>query len=477
MNITFNRHHQRAQVPHPTDNPKAQAITDGVNKLLLKNVKLGDILKVEIIDILNKQITGILPDGTVFEAKLDQPLEFYIGQQVAFKVKDILGKQIHMELAPQGEEGQQKSDVAINNILKQLDIPVTEDAQDAVKFLMQKMLPVTKDSIKQIEFGLKSSQLPIDSLLTMLENEIPIIPSTVKQMEGYKNGEIKLQGQLEVMMENIGASHDVEVLVETHKLLKSAKEQIGQIGQHLSEQAEGPEQVPGKETIETNKQILSKDFDFSPETTGIKDIFELKTQITTLFKETFFIDPAKLKDNSDPKLEKINELYKEVYKLADKLEKLEEKLPEEQKTQLYSDIKSNIEFLTIANKYDTMLHIPLVIQDQLKHGELYIFNKKKSDKKSYHEASMLISLETVSLGTVESFIKKYNKQISVQFKTDDKLIENILKNKIGLLKNSLKDKGYDLISTSYIPSTQPFTVKEETASEKDPGRYRFDTKA
>ena len=499
MNISFNRQHYRAQM-QPADNPKAQAISDGINKLLLKDVKLGDLLKVEIIDSLNKQITVMLPDGTIFEAKLDQPLDFYIGQQVSFQVKDIIGKQIHMELAAQADPGQQETNVDINNILKQLDIPLTKDAQEAIKLLMQKMLPVNKDSIKQIEFGLKSSQLPIDSLLSMLENEIPIIPATIKQMEAYKNGEIKLQGQLEVMMENIIASDDIEVLDQMHKLLLSTKEQVGQVGNNPAlEEAQSPKQAPeqtqvqaqtkeqiqnqltdpaqAKETIDQGKPLVQKPLELSQESLLNKDINLLKKEIINLFKESFFIDPSQVKDKLDTKLEKINEVYKEIYKLADKLEKAEEKLPEPQKIQLYSDIKSNIEFLAIANKYDTMLHIPLVIQDQFKHGELYIFNKKKSGKKGYHEASMLISLETISLGTVETFIKKYNKQVTVQFKTDNEEIENIIKNKIQLLTTSLKEKGYELISASYIPNTQPFSVKGETAKSKDASRYRFDTKA
>ncbi len=496
MNISFNRQQIQNQTGVPNrpvaDNPKAQAVADGVHKLLLKDVKLGDLLKVEIIDSLQKQITVMLPDGTIFEAKLDQSLDFYIGQQVAFKVKDIVGKQIHMELAVAGEQGQPEENAGVNNILKQLDIPVTKDSQEAVKLLMQKMLPVTKDGIKQIEYGMKSSQLPIDSLLSMLENEIPITPSTIRQMAAYENGEIKLQGQLEVIMDNVIASDDIETLERAHKILTSAKEQIDQIGQEpTKEVSQGVSEGQSKEVLDPNKPVtdlakalldatkgpVPKDFKNSTEFPLGKDVAVLKKEIATLFKENFFIDPANLKEKGEPKLEKINELYKEIYKLADQLEKLEEGLPEEQRTPLYSDVKSNIEFLTIANKYDTMLHIPLIIQDQFKHGELYIFNKKKSGKKSYNEASMLISLETISLGTVESFIKKYNNQISVQFKTDDKSIENIIKDQIKLLKVKLKDKGYDLISATYIPSTQPFSIKEEAPKDTGSGRYRFDTKA
>lgn len=483
MNISFNRQQHTTRM-RPADHPRTQAISDGVNKLLLQNVKIGDLFNVEIIDSLQKQVRVMLADGTIFEAQLDHPLDLNIGQQVTFQVKDIIGKQIQMEITLQGAQGEQEGDVDISNILKQLDIPVTQDAQEAVKFLMQKMLPITKDRIKQIEFGLKSSQLPIDSLLSMLENEIPITPSSLKQMQAYENGEIKLQGQLEAMIENIVSSDDPAFLEQTHKALISAKEQIDQLRpQDQSGQKEAT--IISAETLkgDPNKLMTSNELELSQEAFLTKDISILKKEIANLFKEIFFIDPSQLKDKEEAKLQKINALYKEVYKLADKLEKLEalesleEQLPDKQTKQLYLDVKSNIEFLTIANKYDTMIHIPLLIQDQFKHGELYIFNKKKKGNKSYHEASMLISLETISLGNVETFIKKYNKQISVQFKTDSDVFENIIKNKIQLLKTKLKDKGYDLISATYIPNTQPFSVKEETSAETSAGRYRFDTKA
>lgn len=484
MNISFNKSHNietRLGQPQAPVSPKAQAISDGVSKLLLQNVKIGDLLKVEVIDHLQKQITLMLGDGTIFEAKLDQPLDIYIGQQVALEVKDIIGKKVHMELVIKGEAGQNQAEENghISNILKQLDIPVTKDAQEAVKFLMERMLPLTKESIKQIEFGLKSSQLPIDSLLSMLENEILIIPSTIKQMQAYENGEIKLQNQLEAMLGNLVNSDDLAVLEEAHKMLRAAKEQIDHMGDKPPSEMEGAElgkEAKASQEMIIGKALMTKHFSLSQEPLEGKDIRALKQEITNLFKESFFIDPAKLKDKADPKLEKINELYKEIYQLADKLGKQEENLPGQQRSQLYSDIKSNVEFLAMANKYDTMLHIPLLIQNQFKHGELYIFNKKKSGKKSYHEASMLISLETLSLGRIESLIKKYNKQITVQFKTDHEATEQVIKANIQLLKTSLKAKGYDLVSATYIPSSEPFTVKEALQTTGS-GRYRFDTKA
>lgn len=460
MNISLNRQENTVQMQLP-DHLKAQKGSKGGHKLLLQDVKVGDLLKVEVINSLQKQISLMLADGTIFEAKLDQPLNLHIGQEVLFQVKDIIGKQVLMEIALEGEQVQGKSSADINNILKQLDLPITPDSKEAVKFLMQKMMPLTKDNIIQIEFGLKTSQLPIDSILSMLENEIPVTPNNLSQVEAYENGQIKLQGQLEAIIDNIMASDQGDFLDQVYTALKASKEQIDQLEQ------------PG---ILKNPQPLQGLQD--PLYGG--DIEGLKKEITDLFKEVLFLSPEKIKDQAESKLQKINQFYREIYELVDRLEKIQDQGPgqsDRPEEKIYSEVKSNIEFLALANKYDTVIHIPLLIQDQYKHGELYIFNNKKKKKKGYSQASMLISLETIHLGTVETYIKKNNKQVSAQFKTDNKAIEEIFKSKINLLKTRLKAKGYDLTGVSYVPADEAFRVKEEASKPINVERYRFDTKA
>lgn len=463
MDISLNRQGNTQQM-QPRNQPIHQAISNGVNKLLLQNVKIGDLLSGKIIDSIQKDVTIMLEDGTIMEAALEEALTFHIGEEVTFEVKDMIGKQVLMEIATDDQARGQSSDLDINHILKELDIPVTENTQEAVKFLMQKMLPLTKENIKQFQLGAKSSSLSVDSILSMLENDIPITPSTLTQMEAYESGDIKLQGQLQQMIENILQSDEPEFLQKVHTILTSLKKSGEQAQTQVQESPKPLDQQMKASNLLEKAPLLNK------------PIATLKEDISKLFKEIVFINPKNMTGKGEPKLEKIKELYKDIYKLTDGLEKIDGGGPKTQKAALYSDIKSNIEFLNIASKYDTMIHIPLLIQDQFKHGELYIFNKKKKGKQSYKEASLFISLETVTLGTVETFITKYNNQISSQFKTDNKEVESVIRNQIHLLKTKLKEKGYDLIKTTYIARDQTFAVAEQ-APEPRTGRYRFDTKA
>lgn len=460
------------------NHPQIQTGKTQQSKPLHQTLKVGDILKAEIIDQLQKQLTVLLADGTEVEAQLDKILDFHIGQEVKLEVKEINGKQVLMKVNVETPEGKQSSEnVATKKILTQLDMVPTQESDQAIKVLMQKMLPITKENIRQVEFGLKTSQLPVKTLLFMLENNIPVTKATVTQMEAYENGDIKLQGQLEAMVKEILLTDDIEQLETVHTILSEAK-------------GKSTPKLTGEniETIDSN-QLFSKGEEAASPTEPLelnemkvlnqpRNVEILKKEILEFAKDLFFVRPEQLKNDTDVKLKDTNKLYQVIYEVVDSLEKTKEEIsPSSNKeNDIFSDIKSNIEFLNVASKYDTMIHIPLMIQNQFKHGELYIFNQKKQSKKGYHEASMLISLETVSLGTVGAYIKKYNKQISCEFKTDDIDFENIIKDHISGLKSNLKGKGYDLVAVTYIPSSETFDVDEDVPGKAYDKPYRFDTK-
>lgn len=474
-----------------------QTIGTQQNRQLHQSLKIGDLLKVEIIDSLQKQLKLLLADGTTLEAQLDKAIDLYIGQKITLEVKDIIGKQIFMEINL-GEQASKQSNEneGIKNILKQLDMVITPKTEETVKLLMQNRLPVTKENIRQVELGLKTSQLPIATLFSMLENHIPVTGSTLAQMEAYEKGEIKLQGQLEALIKDILLTDNMEELETVLTILSKAKKQMNvQVAQQDNieetsvkvDQANTNNQTVSKNEVPVNSQdhlintepkAINEKIEFGASREQIipRNIGVIKREITDLIKDLFFIKPEQIKNHTDTKLKNITKLYKDIYEVIDALEKTQEQSDTNQKVNIYTDLKSNIEFLNMASKYDTMIHIPLIIQNQYKHGELYIFNQKKHSKSNYHEASMLISLDTVSLGTVEAYIKKYNKQISCQFKTDDNSVEKIIKQNITLLKENLKSKGYDLTTVTYIPSSQPFTISDDLVNETYDGRYRFDTK-
>lgn len=449
-------------------------------KQLYQRVQLGDLLKAEIIDSMQKQIKLLLSDGTIFNAQLEQSADVYIGQQVILEVVELLGNQIVMEISTKQNTKQPDAEVMTEDILKDFNLLPSTESKSIIKMLMQKMLPITKENVQQMLLGLKASELPIEKILTMLENDVPITPKTLNQMEAYHNGETKLQTQMENVIEHILSHNEPSFLEQVHKTLIEYK--ITQ-NDKLLDSAENNQAEPQLLQTNNNDIIIKENLNF-------KDINYIKEEITNLCKDLFFINPDKLKKGLEPKLQKLNELYKTIYEITNKIEEIERgieelgrstkelesniiKLPT---TEVYSEVKSNIEFLNMVSKYDTMLHIPLIIQNQYKHGEMYVFRKNKNSKKDYQNASVLISLDTVMLGKVEVYIKKFNKQISCQFRLQDEDIETIIKDNIISLKQSLHGVGYELASIGYISPTQSFLLDTNVDRPDSVERYRFDTK-
>lgn len=116
-----------------------------------------------------------------------------------------------------------------------------------------------------------------------------------------------------------------------------------------------------------------------------------------------------------------------------------------------SHMKENLELISDLNKYNTVVHIPLQINDNKSIAELYIFNgDKNSSKRKINEnnATMFLSLGTANMGQVESYIKVVNKTIECNFMTENDLgTKFIIENK-DHLSELLGAYGYTLVKAS-----------------------------
>lgn len=476
----------------PSDQSSQTQIKFFPNKLekqLYQRVKLGDLLKAEIIDQMQKQIKILLADGTTLQAQLESKANVYIGQEVNLKVVEVLGNQIVMEfIAEDSTLESLNSESAVGKILQELNIPIQPESEEAVHLLMQRMLPITKKNVQQMLTGLKTSHLPVEKLIAMLENELPITSNNLNQMQMYHNGEIKLQEQLLDVIDHLVSHNDLTLIKEIHKKLLTYK------NTEIYNSSDSNEPTIQSSTIDLDIQYDDLDlsyhsFDIEQENTNVqpeplnninilnkKEIVRLKEHISEVAKELFFIRPEQLKKDNGLKLKEVNQLYKTIYEITDHLEKIEKNAVQNVIPDVYSKVKSNIEFLNIMNKYDAMIHIPLLVQNQSTHGEIYIFQKRKTTKKDFQEASVLISLDTIMLGKVEVYVQKYNKQINCQFRLDHTHSKEIVKDHIGSLKKSLNAIGYELSFVTYIDKDHSFSINEKEDIQPLTQAYRFDTK-
>lgn len=114
-------------------------------------------------------------------------------------------------------------------------------------------------------------------------------------------------------------------------------------------------------------------------------------------------------------------------------------------------IKENLELISDLNKYNTVIHIPLLINKNKSMAELYIFNgDKQNSRKKINEknATMFLSLGTANIGQVETYIKVVNKTVECNFMTEKKEGTELINENKNHLAELLETYGYTLIKAS-----------------------------
>lgn len=95
--------------------------------------------------------------------------------------------------------------------------------------------------------------------------------------------------------------------------------------------------------------------------------------------------------------------------------------------------------------YDAMIQLPLKINQQNTTGELYVMKRKKGRNKIDAENfTLFLSLKTMSLGRVESFLNASRKVITISFKVEHEDLVKLVKENHRVLYDALIQKGYKL---------------------------------
>lgn len=119
------------------------------------------------------------------------------------------------------------------------------------------------------------------------------------------------------------------------------------------------------------------------------------------------------------------------------------------------DMQSNIDFMKSLNEAFAYMQLPLKLQNQNAHGDLYVYTKKDKLKQDPQKLSLMLHLEMDHLGTVNIRLEKDHQNIKADFHLDQEASLHLIERNTHLLQDSLTQKGY----TSQI-QVQPLTRKE-----------------
>lgn len=200
--------------------------------------------------------------------------------------------------------------------------------------------------------------------------------------------------------------------------------------------------------------------------------------LTEAFHQRWTITPEKLEQKGS-----VSELYR---KLQDDMEALHQ-LGKSEGTLLESlklqepvkNLQENLHFMKDLNQIFTYLQLPVQIENQDIHSELYVFTNKRAIK-AKKDLSVLLHLDMPNLGALNIHVTLEHNIVNAKFYPEEKAANLILTEHVPSLGEALKKKGYTFHYEVLDAYKKPDFVKdfiEQNAEGSSPARYSFDIRA
>lgn len=151
-----------------------------------------------------------------------------------------------------------------------------------------------------------------------------------------------------------------------------------------------------------------------------------------------------------------------------------------QVSQSASDMNENLTFMKTLNETFQYIQLPLKLQNQNTHGDLYVMTRKESLKKNPNNLKVLLHLDMDYLGTLDIHIAKENTAVTTKFYVSTEETLHLLERNIQLLKDAINEQGYAFSSELSMKEKDVDVVKDFVSSETPIGdmkRYNFDLRA
>ncbi|MEG1459424.1 MAG: flagellar hook-length control protein FliK [Acetivibrio sp.] len=156
----------------------------------LKQISINQVIKGEVTDLRNKEVTITLADNTTVTGELSNGSMLSIGDTAAFKIKSI-SPVIIVEALPKSEAIIEQA--TIQKALESAGLPKNEKNQLVVRELVNNGMPINKQSIQTIlQQSYSFKEAGIRSLVLMNKHTIPVTLENVTQFENYQHMEHSL---------------------------------------------------------------------------------------------------------------------------------------------------------------------------------------------------------------------------------------------------------------------------------------------
>lgn len=502
----------------------------------------GEIIKGIITDLRSNQVTIRLDDGNTLHAKLSTAMDLSIGQEAEFFVQETNDVLITLKLLSDGDtsfaeaaidkaleaSGFPKSAHAADIVRSLLDAGLP-----ANKEMIQKMM----------QYSASNKDVELSTLTALMKHNLPVSKENAAQLQAYRNFEHRLLGQAETLTSALSEAFSYGEIPAsfTERLFTHFFAEAGNVSsdspslqdnntegfvsspEHTSE-ATADKEVPSSDESLPLKQLLPESqyrtvekalFSFSetlPEYSviknGLNDGSLTANQLFSVFSSTAVKGHAEkitalLKE--EPALSELfgktllsrfvmtpEDLTKEkaVEEFYARLEKdlaaftetsSEDTMTSSLKTvaDTASNMQENIRFMNTLNQIFPYVQLPLKLTEQLTHGELYVYTKKKDLFAKNKEVSILLHLDMDALGPTDIHLSMLQQNINAKFYLNETDAEQLVSEHLPSLTDALQRKGYSLNASVMHREKKPDIVTDFMSdSDAVPmKRFRFDIRA
>ena len=174
----------------------------GVARSGMNQIHQGDVIRGEISDLRNNEITITLENNTLIKGQIADSSSLSIGQTAAFRLSSISPSGILLDAIPNSYTETELT--LINKALEEASLPATQRNQSAVKALMDNLMPINKQSIQQLmqqAYDLGTDDM--ETLCLMNRKQYQVTADSVAQFSAYRNGAHSLLSRAETFAAQI----------------------------------------------------------------------------------------------------------------------------------------------------------------------------------------------------------------------------------------------------------------------------------
>ncbi len=430
-------------------------------KLSLLNLKAGQIIKGEILDLIKTDQAIVSIKGHKVLAKLEMPLSK--GQKSFFLVTST-GSEVKLKLLTEKNQPNQVINTT-DELLKELGIKNTILNKKVINALMKNQLPVEKsiiDTVAKLITENKDFQLDQTLSITKMLNDknLKITPENIKAVSEFMKSD-GLLNKLDALKQTINESISVKeqetaIPKEVKHLLVDTKRQIEEL--HTAFSLDQNENEDSDVIKMQNNNANSKN-----DTAPLKiDSNKILQSIKKFITET---QQSSLKDTTN----------EQVATLKSNLEKLfiqKDNLPKN----LFANIDKSIQHiagqhLLLSNEQpvfqQTLVQLPSFAPFLDKPVFVQVHSKNSEEKKLNQDDMHFVFLfQLKKLGDTMVDMRVLNKQIFFHLFNDNKDTENIINQLEKSFIDFITDKGFQTTGISVKPmaNKKKFDTSSITAS-------------